>query len=103
MLHDLRQFRASTKFRYLHYPGLPPPTEFQICWRPQITGGNFTKNEADFGGFLYKQGKGITSCEGASVLGHKGVDGGAIYAVDGATLEWECDLLRNSALVGSAM
>lgn len=70
---------------------------------PQITGGNFTDNEADFGGFLYKEGPGNTSCTGASILGHTGVDGGAIYAVDKAVLDWACDLGNNLALAGPAM
>lgn len=69
----------------------------------QITGGEFTDNEADFGGFLYKEGAGNTSCQGASVLRHKGVDGGAIYIVEDAILDWECDLGENSALAGPAM
>ena len=69
----------------------------------QITGGNFSKNEADFGGFMYKEGKGNASCEGASILEHNGVDGGAIYAVEDAKLEWACDLGENTALAGPAM
>lgn len=69
----------------------------------QISGGSFSSNEADFGGFLYKEGEGITTCTGANVSLHRGVDGGAIYAVDGATLEWMCDLKNNSALIGPAM
>lgn len=71
----------------------------------QITGGTFTSNEADFGGFLYKEGAGSATCTGAatSVTGHRGVDGGAIYAVKGASLEWGCDLVANKALAGPAM
>ena len=69
----------------------------------KITGGTFTKNKADFGGFLYVQGSGTSSCTGASVVEHSGIDGGAIYAVDGAVLEWACDLVKNKALVGPAM
>ena len=69
----------------------------------QITGGNFTLNKADFGGFLHKEGDGNASCEGAFILKHEGVHGGAIYAVDDAELEWACDLERNSAFSGSAM
>ncbi|CAM9293851.1 unnamed protein product, partial [Laminaria digitata] len=69
----------------------------------QITGGNFRSNKADFGGFLYKKGEGTASCEGASILGHEGVDGGAIYAVEDAVLDWACDLVDNKALAGPAM
>ncbi|CBJ26637.1 adhesin-like protein [Ectocarpus siliculosus] len=68
-----------------------------------ITQGTFTNNEADFGGFLYKEGPGNASCTGASVVGHRGVDGGAVYAVEGAKLEWGCDLVNNSALAGPAI
>lgn len=81
----------------------PPPVADCDTETRQITGGNFTGNVADFGGFLYKEGAGNTSCTGASVEKHQGVDGGAIYAVDGATLEWECDLVENVALSGPAM
>lgn len=69
----------------------------------QITGGNFTNNVADYGGFLYKEGEGETSCEGASILRHRGVDGGAIHAVDGAALDWACHIGENYALSGTAM
>ena len=72
-------------------------------YKRQITGGIFTDNTADYGGFLYNNGKGTASCTNASILRHEGVDGGAIYAVDGATLEWACDLGENSALAGPAM
>lgn len=68
-----------------------------------MTGGTYENNSADFGGFLYKEGEGSTSCSGASIEHHEGVDGGAIYAVDGAVLDWECDLIKNSALAGPAM
>ena len=69
----------------------------------QITGGNFSSNEADFGGFLHKEGDGTVSCEEASILLNKGVDGGAIHAVQDAVLDWACDLRENSALAGPAM
>ncbi|CAN0099803.1 unnamed protein product, partial [Laminaria digitata] len=69
----------------------------------KITGGNFTNNKADFGGFLYKEGAGETSCTGASIVGHDAVDGGAIYAVDGATVHWACDIRDTSAISGPAM
>ncbi|CAB1104673.1 unnamed protein product [Ectocarpus sp. CCAP 1310/34] len=69
----------------------------------EITGGTFISNKADFGGFLYKAGEGNAACSGATVLQHEGVDGGAIYAVDGANLEWECHLRENSALIGPAI
>lgn len=69
----------------------------------QITGGIFVANMADFGGFLYKEGGGKATCTGASIVGHIGVDGGAIYAVDDADLYWECDLIENVALSGPAM
>ena len=52
---------------------------------------------------MYKEGDGNASCEGASILEHEGVDGGAIYAVDDAELDWACDLEGNSALAGPAM
>ncbi|CAB1103374.1 unnamed protein product [Ectocarpus sp. CCAP 1310/34] len=65
--------------------------------------GTFTNNEADFGGFLYKEVPGNASCTGASVARHRGVDGGAVYAVEGAKLEWGCHLVNNSALAGPAM
>ncbi|CAM9163289.1 unnamed protein product, partial [Laminaria digitata] len=58
----------------------------------QITGGTFTDNKADYGGFLYKEGAGETSCTNASILQHQGVDGGAIHAVDDAVLDWACDI-----------
>lgn len=69
----------------------------------QITGGEFTSNNADFGGFLYKDGSGNASCVGVTIEGHEALDGGAIYVVDDVELEWECDLVRNKALVGPAM
>ncbi|CAN0005479.1 unnamed protein product [Ectocarpus fasciculatus] len=68
-----------------------------------ITQGTFTNNVADFGGFLYKEGEGTASCTGASVTGHRGVDGGAVYAGEGAKLEWGCDLVNNYALAGPAI
>ena len=74
-----------------------------MCVGFQITGGIFTENEADFGGFLYAQGEGKTSCNGSSVERHSGVDGGAIYAVDGAVLDWACHLKDNKAFMGPAM
>lgn len=52
---------------------------------------------------MYKKGEGETSCKNASILQHEGVDGGAIHAVDGAELDWECDLGYNTALAGPAM
>lgn len=69
----------------------------------QITGGQFSLNEADFGGFLYKEGDGTATCEGATIRLNQGVDGGAIYAVEDAVLDWACDLIGNSALAGPAM
>ena len=69
----------------------------------QITGGNFSNNKADFGGFLYREGTGNTSCEGASILQHDAVDGGAIYAIDDATVNWACDIRENSVISASAM
>lgn len=58
---------------------------------------------ADFGGFLYKEGEGTGTCNGASILASKGVDGGAIYAVHNAVLHWNCHLKDNAALAGPAM
>lgn len=55
---------------------------------------------------MYKEGAGNATCTGGaatSVTGHRGVDGGAIYAVKGATLDWSCDLVENQALAGPAM
>ncbi|CAN0483455.1 unnamed protein product, partial [Ectocarpus sp. 8 AP-2014] len=37
------------------------------------------------------------------VLQHEGIDGGAIYAIDGANLEWACHIRENSALIGPAI
>lgn len=87
------------------YGAFGTSTSLHPCTRcvHQITGGNFTGNMADDGGFLYKEGAGKASCSGASVVRSKGVDGGALCAVDGASLEWECNLVANSALSGSAM
>lgn len=62
------------------------------------------KNEAVFGGFLYKEGGGgAVTCTGASILQHIGVDGGAIYAENTAEIDWECHLGENEALSGPAM
>lgn len=69
----------------------------------QITGGTFTDNTADFGGFLYTEGDGLSSCKGASVVNHNAVDGGAIYAVEDAEVDWACHLVKNRALSGPAM
>lgn len=81
----------------------PSTAKACVFFLNQISGGSFTSNKADFGGFVYKEGKGNTSCDGASIDGHKGVDGGAIYAVDGATLDWKCNLKGNLAVSGPAM
>lgn len=69
----------------------------------QISGGNFTRNEADYGGFLYKEGSGSTVCSNATITEHMGVDGGAVYALANAVVDWECDLVNNTALTGPAM
>ena len=72
----------------------------------QITGGTFAGNQADFGGFLYKQGAGNATCTGGGTtpaIGNRGVFGGAIYAVKGASLELSCDLVENEAQIGPAM
>ena len=34
---------------------------------------------------------------------HRGVDGGAIYAVEDAVVDWACHLIDNEALSGPAM
>lgn len=73
------------------------------CNIVKITGGTFYGNKADYGGFLYTDGEGTTSCKGASVEESNAVDGGGVYAVDGAMVDWECNLLSNSALSGPAM
>lgn len=52
---------------------------------------------------MYKDGEGHASCEGASILENTGVDGGAIYVVEDAKLDWACDLEGNTALAGPAM
>lgn len=79
--------------------GWPPLAYFP----KQITGGNFSGNKADFGAFMYRTGPGETSCEGVSILDHEAVDGGAIYAIDGATVDWACDIRDNSAISAAAM
>ena len=70
---------------------------------PQITGGIFTRNTADYGGFLYAESKSKTVCAGVFVMGHTAVYGGAIYATEEAVLDWACDLAGNEALLGPAM
>lgn len=70
---------------------------------PQVTGGEFVQNKADYGGFLYMERQGTATCSGSRVANHEAVIGGAIFAMDGSTLSWECDLEKNSALVGPAM
>lgn len=69
----------------------------------QITGGTFTNNAADFGGFLYTAGDGLSSCKGSSVVDNNAVEGGAIYAVEDAVVDWACHLVNNRALSGPAM
>ena len=107
-------FQGPTAVVYVSFDSLLPKlasrpvTSACIIFRPhmrgeKITGGIFTGSEADFGGFLYAEGDGITSCKGASIVKHTGVDGGAIYAVEDAVLDWACDLKENEALVGPAM
>lgn len=49
------------------------------------------------------EGAGTTSCEGGSVEKHRGVDGGAVYAVEDAVVDWACHLIDNEALSGPAM
>lgn len=63
----------------------------------------FSENNADFGGFLHKKGAGTASCEGAAILNNTSLGGGALYAVDGATILWECDIGNNFALAGPAV
>lgn len=69
----------------------------------KITGGTFSGNNADFGGFLYNKGGGIVSCTGGLVEGNHAVDGGGVYVVENATLDWACDLTGNTALTGPGM
>lgn len=69
----------------------------------QITGGTFMRSTANFGGFLYAEGDGNTSCSGASVIENSGVDGGAIYAVEDVVVDWACHLIDKKALSGPAM
>lgn len=52
---------------------------------------------------MNKRGPGHASCIGASINHHEGLDGGAIYAVDGANITWACDIANNSALSAPAM
>ena len=83
-------------------------TSFSFYWCihaivSQITGGNFTRNTADFGGFLYVEGGAKAVCAGASVVGHRAIDGGAVYAAKNVVLDWACDLVENESLVGPAM
>lgn len=85
-----------------HFRSLPC-FERNTCLLYKITGGAFLSNTADFGGFLYKKGTGSVSCAGASAEGNQAVDGGGVYAVENATLHWECDLVENSALSGPGM
>lgn len=47
-------------------------------------------------------GPGTVTCTGASIRGNRAVDGGGAY-VDHGTLNWACDLVKNSALSGPAM
>lgn len=72
-----------------------------VLW--QVTGGTFVKNEASFGGFLHKNGKGNCSCSGSTIEGHIALDGGAVYAFDDAVLDWQCNLVGNFALSGPAL
>lgn len=69
----------------------------------KITGGTFCGNKADYGGFLYTEGGGTASCKEGSAKNNSAVDGGGVYAVDNATVEWECDLFSNSAMSGPGM
>lgn len=52
---------------------------------------------------MYKEGAGDTSCIGASILQNEAVDGGAMYLVNDATVDWTCDIEDNSAISGGAM
>ena len=60
-------------------------------------------NTAAYGGFLYKKGRGHVLCMGASIRQQTALEGGAIYAVDGANITWTCDMANNSATLGTAM
>lgn len=85
---------------YFLYPGL---LSLLILYDLQINGGTFTSNKAGFGGCLYVEGDGVTTCEGGSVEKNSGFDGGAIYAVKANVVEWACHLIGNEALSGPAM
>ena len=52
---------------------------------------------------MFARGGGTMSCKGATVEGSSAVDGGGLYIISGATMEWECDLISNSALSGPGM
>lgn len=69
----------------------------------QVKGGDFAANEAESGGFLYKEGSGNASCVGGTIQGHSAFEGGAIYVVGRVELEWNCDLITNRAVLGPAM
>lgn len=77
------------------YPSSPIP--------PQVNNGSYMHNEADFGGFIHKEGQGNATCSGAYVANNTGLNGGAIYAFGGANLDWQCELVNNSAVSGAAM
>lgn len=72
-------------------------------YNTKITGGTFSGNRADFGGFLYNRGAGDVSCVGGSVEGNQAVDGGGVYILENATLDWACGLSGNTALSGPAL
>eukprot|EP00904_Undaria_pinnatifida_P010819 jgi/Undpi1/6868/HiC_scaffold_21.g09344.m1 len=69
----------------------------------QIKGGTFTNHIADFGGFLFAESGSHASCTGVSILNNHAVEGGAIYATNGVTLDWACHIEQSFALAGPAI
>lgn len=64
---------------------------------------NLHAERGRFRRFPLQKGEGDATCKRASILGHKSVVGGAIYAVGSADLTWACDIGNNFALSGPAM
>lgn len=49
------------------------------------------------------EGPGHASCSGAIMENNSGLDGGVVYIMSDASLDWQCDMINNYALVGGAM
>lgn len=76
---------------------------FSESYFRQIKGGTFSNHIADFGGFLFAESGSHASCTGVSILNNHAVEGGAIYATNGVTLDWACHIGQSFALAGPAM